>query len=143
MSAVASGEVATDFYTYSVAFSDLLQATAQTSSIQIEADSDFEIIKLSAYSIYDTTEATIANLEQNQFPFSVMLTDTGSGRNLMSQAVAVPALFGTAQLPFILPKTKLIYARSVLAVTITNLSSALDFDYVQLCFHGRKIFSQS
>lgn len=136
----AGSEVVTDFYTYGVTFGTINSSESVTSSIQIEADSDFEIIKLAAYGLVNVDDDPVTI---DQLPLTVMLTDTGSGRNLMNTAVPIQSLFGTGQLPFILPKTKLLYARSVLAITVANISTAVSFSYLALSFHGRKIFSQS
>ncbi len=136
MGDAAQQEAVTDWYTYSVLFSDLALGTSQTGSINIEADSDFQIIKLTAAGIIDAETEPVKDVLQ----CSVLLTDTGSGRNLMNQSVMVPSLFGTGELPFILPQPKLLYMRSVLAITITNLSRTVNYQTLQLSFIGRKIY---
>jgi hypothetical protein len=128
----------TDFYVYSVSFQDLLSSQTQTSSIQIEADSDFQIVKLTAKPFQNLS--TVSAIEAS--PFTVLLTDTGSGRQLMNTAVSVPSLFGSGELPFILPDPKLLYARSVLAITVSNLDSVNNYAFLQLSFIGRKVFRQ-
>lgn len=133
---IAQGTVDVDWYTYAVTFSNLATESSQTSSINIEADSDFQIMKTTAFAAIDLEAAPAVGIIQA----SVMLTDTGSGRNLMNQAIPIPSLFGTGELPFILPEYKLLFARSVLAVTVTNLSANAQYQTLTLNFIGRKVF---
>ncbi len=69
----------------------------------------------------------------------VLLTNTGSGRRLLNQAVAVPSTFGTGTLPFVLPTPQFLSPSSALQVQI---SSAADFGAeshcLQLNFIGEK-----
>jgi hypothetical protein len=131
--------IGSDFFTYSATFNTVTNGTSQTSNIQIQADSDFEIQKLTAELIVSLgTDA--APLD---FPVTVLLTDTGTGRQLMNQAVPIQSLFGTGALPFILPNTKILAANAVLAVQVNNLSTAVPYDRIQLSFIGRKLFRGS
>lgn len=134
------GLVAEDWYTYSVLFLAVTPLNSFIGSIQVEADSDFEIIKLTQFAM---VADDVAQEESSRvLPLAtVLLTDTGSGRNLMNQAVAIPALFGSAELPMILPKPKRLFARATLAVTVQNLSSTIEYSYLQLSFIGKKIFN--
>lgn len=136
----APGLVAEDFYTYSVLFLALAPLNSAIGSIQIEADSDFEIIKLTQFAM--VTDDQPQEEATRVLPLAtVLLTDTGSGRNLMNQAVAIPSLFGSAELPMILPKPKRLFARATFAVTVNNLSSNTEYSYLQLSFIGKKIFN--
>jgi len=133
--------VSTDFYSYGAYVSTLAVNSSQTTSIQIEADSDFEIIKLT-YSAFDDVNTAIT-AATNPVPIAnILLTDTGSGRQLMNIPIPIASLFGTAELPFILPKSKILFARSVLALTFYNLSGAVAYDRIAVTFHGRKIFNR-
>lgn len=126
-----------DFYAYNILFQTLNAGTSQTANIQIQADSDFEIQKLTAFAANaNTTEPA-----NTAMPLvTVLLTDTGSGRQMTDIAVPISSLFGNAQLPFILPNTKILQARAVLAVQISNFGSGVNYSYIQLSFIGRKIF---
>lgn len=134
---VQQQKIATDFFAYNVIFLAVAAGSSQTNNIQIQADSDFEIQKLTAQIIFDLTE--VGTTEDVQ-ALSALITDTGTGRQLSDVAVPLSSLFGTAQLPFILPNTKILAARSILAVQLSNYASGLDYARVQLSFIGRKIF---
>lgn len=126
-----------DFYAYNILFTTLNAGTSQTANIQIQADSDFEIQKLTAFA---TTANSSAPSTTTMPLVTVLLTDTGSGRQLTDIAVPISSLFGTAQLPFILPNTKILQARAVLAIQISNFGSGVNYSTIQLSFIGRKLF---
>lgn len=132
-----SGKIATDFFVYDVIFNTLLFGTSQTNNIQIQADSDFEIQKLTAQVFQSLAADQSTTVMQ---AISVLITDTGTGRQLSDIAVPLSNLFGDAKLPFILPNTKILGARSILAIQVSNYSSAVSYARVQLSFIGRKIF---
>lgn len=67
------------------------------------------------------------------------IQDTGSGRNLMNTAVPVASIFGTGQLPFILPRQRIFLANATVNVTLTNFDVAADYD-LYLSFIGEKGF---
>jgi len=72
---------------------------------------------------------------------AILIQDTGSGRNLMNQAVPVASIFGgTGSLPFILPRQRIFVARATVSVTITNISAADDIESLRLSFVGEKGF---
>lgn len=134
---MASNQIATDFFVYSAIFTTVLAGTSQTTNVQIQADSDFEIQKLTAQIIQDlATEDNSTSIQG----LSALITDTGTGRQLSDVAVPLSDLFGTAQLPFILPNTKILAARAILAVQLSNYATGINYARVQLSFIGRKIF---
>lgn len=129
--------IRTDFFVYNALFNTITQGTTQTTNIQIQADSDFEIQKLTAFASHDA--ATEPSQDSMQY-LNVLITDTGTGRQLSDIAVPVRSLFGSAELPFILPNTKILQSRATLSIQVSNISSNFDYDILQLSFIGRKIF---
>lgn len=125
-----AGNIARDDYTYSTAPVTIGANSSVTQSIQIEADSDFEIMKRMVYSDAATDDLNT---------LTVQITDTGSGRDLLNTPTMVGNVFGNGKLPYILQQTKIFSARSVIAITISNIGSAT-LNNVQLSFGGRKIF---
>ena len=123
-------------FTYTSQVLALAPAATNQDQINIQADSDFKILA-GAY-IADDSQGpyTIPALAE----VSVLLTDTGSGRNLMDEAVPIPSIFGTGQLPFIWPVPKLMSARSTLQVQYTNISAAQTYAYIRLAFIGVKLY---
>jgi hypothetical protein len=70
---------------------------------------------------------------------TILITDTSSGRALMNQPAPLSSLFGTGQLPFILPTSKLFQSRGSVQVSITNLSTTV-YTNIYLSFIGTKLF---
>lgn len=131
-----------EFYVYTQNFtSDLNNAVAPTGtgngSINIQADSDFVLQKLT----YFADIAKAAQTENTRvIPLmSIQIRDTGSGRDIIENATPVSNIFGTGQLPFILPTKKLFLARSTIAITVTNFDAAVTYN-LQLAFVGYKVF---
>lgn len=129
---------AKDFFTYEADFSSLLANTSQTANFSIQADSDFLLAKL-AYMATDTNDALIANT--TPIAVSVLITDTGSGLQLSNIAVPVSNIFGSGQLPFIVPIQRLFVSNSVISVQVNNFS-AVDYNALRLSFIGLKAFKK-
>lgn len=135
--------IATDWYNYSAFVTSLAASGSATTSIQIEADSDFEIMKLEQYTIQDAADTADQLAGGSIVPdVTVLLTDTGSGRQLMNIALPIFNIFGTAQLPYVLPKPKRLFARATLSIQVANLNTNHGYAYIYLSFSGRKIFTR-
>jgi hypothetical protein len=131
--------IAEDYYVYQIQFQDLLQGSTQVGFIQIEADSDFLIQKLAQMTDINGAPQTVTT---EVVPIvKVVIVDTGSGRQLMNQAVPVPSLFGSGKLPYILPTPKLFVKNSRINVTVENFSSGTNYANLFLSFEGKKIFT--
>lgn len=131
VTAAATEYARAEFFSYNISFANLLNGTATTGAIQIQADSDFELQKLTCY------DATPAG--QGALPLAtIQLTDTGTGRQLFNTPIIIPAVFGSGQLPFILPVTRLFTANSTLQVQVSNVSGATL--NLELCFLGSKLY---
>lgn len=126
-----------DFFVYEVDFAALTAGTSQTSSFTIQQEADFLLTKINM-----SPNIAAAAYTQSATPVplvTIMINDTGSGRNLMSSAVPLPNLFGSAGLPFILPRQRLFVASSVVNITLTNYDAAAAYN-IRLSFIGEKAF---
>ena len=131
--------IAEDFFTYTTRFEDLLAGATGNQFIQIEADSDFLIQKLAASPFETGDEITVFS---QPIPLcTILIVDTGSGRQLMNEPIPVDALFGTGRLPFILPTPKLFVKNSRINVTLVNFSTGTDYADIWINFIGKKIFT--
>jgi hypothetical protein len=106
--------------------------------INIQADADFLILN-------QTYDANTANAARTASSFvvpnvNVLLTDTGSGYQMMDQAVPVYSIFGSGQFPYVLPNPKLMPAKATLQVQCTNYDAAAGYN-LQLSFNGVKLFA--
>jgi len=131
--------IAEDFYTYNIQFEDLAVGATGTGFIQIEADSDFLIQKLAYFSNINGAAQTFNTID---IPLvTILIVDTGSGRQIMNAPVPVSAMFGDGRLPYILPTPKLFVKNSRINVTLFNFSSGTEYDDIWINFEGKKIFT--
>ena len=110
---------------------------SQTLQVQIQADSDFELLQLMyaadiALAAYVWNTRPIPNI-------SAIITDTGSGRQLMNGAVPLSAIAGIAEQPAWLPQTKIFQRNATVALQLTNFDAAVTYN-VRVTMVGRKIF---
>lgn len=129
--------IAKDFFIYDVDFLALAPGTSNTQAVNIQADSDFVVQKLAFH-------ANVANAGQTAntrvIPLcTVLIVDTGSGRQLMNQAVDLSTFFGTGENPFILPQPKVFVARTNISIQLANYDAAQTYN-VRLSLIGIKLF---
>lgn len=130
----------TDFFVYEVDFTaGIIAGATSNGSFTVQADSDFKWLKACYFADIavgaQTASALIIPLA------TVLITDQGSGRQLMSAAVPIPNIFGIGQIPFILPVPKLFSSKSTVGVTVANFSAATTYN-IRLSFIGVKVFRQ-
>ena len=127
-----------DFFGYTTGRVALTAAIGATglANIAIQADSDFlwEKLTFSADAGAALTEAT------RVIPLvTLMITDSGSGRQMFNFPTTIGTICGTGGLPYILSKPKLFDANSLIQVTLVNLiASAVN---VEIMLSGRKRFT--
>jgi hypothetical protein len=137
-----------DLYVYEAQALALAASASVTDIIQIEADSSFILQKLAYHNQAPAATALAANalglVEAQRIitPVAVVITDTGSGRQLMSTPIPIHSLFGSGGLPFILPNPRLFMRNSTIQVTFTNLDATNAYT-VRLAFIGYKIYATS
>jgi len=127
-----------EFFTYQETFSALTSGNSATGNINIQADSDFVMQKLT----YQADIAAATQTDSNRVipNATIVITDTGSGRQLMESAVPITSLFGTGELPFILPTPRMFLARSTIALVVANFDAAVDYN-IRLSFIGYKLYT--
>ena len=132
-----ASQVIKDFYVYQEDFSSLANGATATGTINIQADSDFVVQKLT----YFADIALAAQTDSSRIiPLStVQITDSGSGRNLMESPAPITSIFGTGELPFILPTPKLFLARTTITMDVTNFSTSTTYN-IRLSLIGYKVF---
>ena len=126
-----------DFFIYGTNFLAVAAAGVVTNTIGIQADSDFEVQKLNFAS--DLNAAAQTDSSRTIPKCTLIILDTGSGRQLMNQAIDLTTFFGNGLQPFILPMPKTFRANTSLAITLTNYSAAETYN-VRLSLIGVKIF---
>ncbi len=126
-----------DFYIYQSDIASIAPGANATDTISIQADSDFVLQKLTVFA--DVAGAAQTDSSRVLPLVTVQLTDTGSGRQVFSDGVPIPAIFGTGALPFILPNPRLFRANTTIALSYANFDAALTYR-IYLQFVGLKLY---
>jgi hypothetical protein len=126
-----------DFYTYEAQALALVSLGSANDVINIEADSDFIMQKLSFQA--DIAGATQTDSSRVIPNVVVQLVDTGSGRQLMQNPIPIPSIFGWGELPFVLDNPRKFLRNSTIQVAFTNFDAAATYN-VRLAFIGYKIY---
>ncbi len=128
------------FTIYELDFAALAPNITANGAIQIQADSAFRWTK-ATYAANLAAAAYVANTRP--IPnVSILITDTGSGRQLFNAPVPIPNVFGLGELPFILPRDYIFEPRSSMTVQVANFDAAVTYN-LRLSFIGTKIFNYS
>lgn len=127
-----------DFYIYNLNFLALAAAASATDSFNIQADAAFRLEKLTFFA--DIAAATQTDATRVIPSVTLLLTDTGSGRQMMSGAVPISSFFGTGQFPFIMQQPKIFAPRATVSVTVANFDTAATYN-IKLSFIGTKLFN--
>lgn len=127
-----------DAFIYSANFPTLGAAGSATATqslpVQIQSDSDFIIQSIQRIA----TDSATGNTFFDRVPVTILLTDTGAGRQLFDGPVHIEALAGDGQNNGWDPFPKRMGASSSLNVQVTNLGSVgLN---LRVYFAGFKIF---
>jgi hypothetical protein len=130
-------QFAEDFYAYIANIGTILTLATGTDVISIEADSDFELVKLCASG--NKNGAAEPWAAEQIIPMNLQVSDGGSGRQLFSEAIPLNSIAGRATLPMVLPVYRRWNARSTINVSLTSYSAST-WDNLTVTFIGKKIF---
>lgn len=125
-----------DPFTYVAEFLPLASLAQVNFDNNIQNDSDFLLVSVSAVVTDATGQAIVAF-----FPATISWLDQGAGRQLQSRPEHVSNVFGTAQLPYYLPVPKLIDRGSTFTTQLTSLDTA-NARNVRISYHGFKLFGR-
>lgn len=125
-----------DFFTYTIGLNSgttLAPGASTTLTFNIDGESDFFWDKAAVFAnIADDGTTYLENILPS---VNVTILDTNSQRPLMNNPTPVSNIFGTGQIPFILPIRKLFYSKATVKLTVTNVTdddtySRLDFSFI-------------
>jgi hypothetical protein len=127
-------------FTYSTNFAAavLTAGATVTNQLAIQSDAPF-LVQAQAYTA-DVAAAGQTAATATYPLVSVLMTNTGSGMQLMNQAVPVTQIFGNGQFPFVLPEPMLLEARTNLQIAASNRDAAQAYNLF-LSFIGVKLFA--
>jgi hypothetical protein len=130
---------AKDFFTYSMELpTGLANGLTNSATFTIDNDSDF-LWQKSTYFV----NVGDAGFNEDSRPIpgvTLVIKDTTSGREMSTTQVPISAMFGTGELPFILPVPKLLARVTTISVTFANITDDTDYSFIGLYFHGQKLF---
>lgn len=118
----------TEFFTYGISFLAVAPAAIVDKILTLDASSDF-LWLYSAWSAATSGGNTAWAEATRQLPSStIMLTPGDTNAQMMSQAVPVGHIFGSGEMPFVLPAPRKLPARTTLEFVFTNLDSTITYD---------------
>lgn len=126
-----------DIFTYTINFASLANAANATGQFTIEADSNF-LWQEASYQA-DVALAAVTDSSRIIPLVNVTIQDSGSGRQLMNTATPIPNIFGTGELPFLLPTPRFFRAQTTVSINVSNYSTATTYN-LRLSFIGTKFF---
>lgn len=120
------------FYSFELTFGPLAAGASGSGFFQVQTDYDFFWIKSQAF-VYDADGLAV---DPAQWPLlTVQLQEGASSQQLTNQAAAIGSLFGTAQLPFILPRPHKVAGGATFNAAVKNAHTATAYS-VALMFSG-------
>ncbi|MES2367626.1 MAG: hypothetical protein V4563_17250 [Pseudomonadota bacterium] len=111
-------------------------ATQQTTT-DIQADSDFLVLFMLAWGAGPTLNNSLL---LNNIAATLQVGDNTTNRTFFSQPMMISNVCGNGGTPYIMPESKLIYARTRLTTVISNLRTDGQANFYQIGFSGLKVF---
>jgi hypothetical protein len=128
------------FFVYVANFLAVAPAAAPSTVIRFDSQSDFLWIKgsyqadIAAAVQTDSTRQLAANVD-------VQLQSGGSDKNLLQAFVPIQSIFGTGQMPFVLPFPQRMARNSELTVSLVSREAATTYN-IRLAFIGWKDYGE-
>lgn len=132
-----------DWFSYPTQFSSIAANTPQTSNVQIDAGSDFFLTAIT-YSAYLAGSTTAITAQTRIIPgVTLLITDSGSNRQLMQNPVPLPLLAGDGEWPHRLIHPRLFYRNSniQLAINAYDASAGTAWDTLYISLEGFRIYT--
>lgn len=127
-----------DFYAYPLLFASVAFGATANGTINIEADSNFYCTSL-AYMV-DIAGAVQTDSTRVIPLMTVLITDSGSGRQLTNGALPINTIFGEADNPARFVHPRLFQRTTSIGVQVTNYSAATTYTNLYLVFTGFKVY---
>jgi hypothetical protein len=130
-----------DMFTYTIGIASgttLAPAGTTTLTFNVDGESDFFWDKATVNALI-ANDGTSWSADEKPAVY-VTIVDTNSQRPMMNNPTPVGNLFGTGQLPFILPIRKLFYSKATVKLTLQNFSDNKTYTQLDFSFIGIKAF---
>lgn len=130
------------FYVVFPTFGPMTAGLIQQQTVNIPNDSDFECRQITYH--IDAAAAQLAMATVIVPNVTILINDSGSGRNLMNAAVPLASVATPeAVQPVPLAWPKIFTRNSTISITLTNFDAAAATNNIRITMAGRKIFSAS
>jgi hypothetical protein len=127
-----------DFFVYEADYADLAPGATAQYIFTVQADSNF-LWQDATYSA--DIDAAAYTIDSQPVPNCVVtIQDTSSGRQLMSNPVPVPNIFGLGREPYSLKNPRWFRANTQVTVSVTNFDAAVTYN-LRLSLIGTKFFN--
>lgn len=133
-------ENGSDYFWYQTRVTGLSSvATTATGIINLDADSDFYCVALTAQA--DIAGAALTE-STNLLPLvTVLLTDSGSGKALMNGPLLIPAFMGDGKRPYRFVRPRVFMANATIQLSFNAGFLAAGTTYnIQVVLHGYKVY---
>lgn len=133
-----------DFFTYQIGLpsgTTLTPGSSTTLSFNIAGESDFFWTSAQVEALIASDGTTYNNAIKPAV--YVTITDNYTSQPLMNNPTPIAAIFGTGQLPFILPIRKLFFAKATVKIQLQNYSDNQTYSQFDLSFTGIKAYLNS
>jgi hypothetical protein len=132
----------TDWYDYSngpvgTGGFNLTAGSISQQPIQLEADSHFNLMRLTGYA--EPAGSTFPLADGLQFQLAIMIQDGSTSRNLFNNPLPWSSIIGSARLPYVLPQYRMFQPNGVINLLFYNWS-AVTYNNISVVLHGSKVF---
>lgn len=128
-----------DWYVYSFNVASIANSASAIATINIQADADFVCEQIMCFA---DIAGAIQTVESQVIPLvTVMLTDSGSGRNLFNSAIPISTICGPNMAGHMLPFGRCFSANSNVSALFTNYSAGTTYANLYLNLYGYKEWS--
>jgi hypothetical protein len=129
-----------DWFSYPANFLSLANAATQSTNLQIDAGSDFFLTAISFFAI-NTASTAVVTADQAPIPnVTLLITDSGSNRQLMQNPVPLWAIAGDGNHPHRLIHPRLFMRNSNIQLQMTSRDTTATFS-IYLNFEGFRVYN--
>lgn len=129
-----------DWFSYPISFAALLNGVPQTTNIAIDAGSDFFLTAITYLADVTATTAALTSATRYVPQIKMLLTDSGSNRQLMQNPVDIDQIGGNGEWPHRLIHPRLFLRNSNIQVAMTSYDATNSWA-ITINFEGFRIYS--
>lgn len=131
-----------DWFSYPLRFQAVAELAVPSQNIQIDAGSDFFLTALTYFATLDGSTAVISVTNYAVPVVTVLITDSGSNRQLMNAPVPLNLIFGDGNHPHRLIHPRLFFRNSAITVALQSIDTPADSTWanIWLNFEGFRIY---